>query len=389
MASPYIKVNIMDLRLTPEQNALREDIRAFVDDVIVPQASYNEQNEIFPKEILTELGKRGYMGVIIPEKYGGMGADNVCYEIVCEETSRGCGSVGITVAAHNTLGTQQIYLTGNEEQKERWVPDLASGRKIGSWGLTEPMAGSDAGGLQTTAVKDGDEWVINGSKVFITSGTEADIFTVMAVTEKGAGPKGISAFVVERGNPGYRDGTKENKMGLRSSTTSELVFENCRVPDENRLGPVGKGFIGAMKILDSGRIGIGAMALGIAQAAFDASLEYAKNRKAFGKPIGKNQGIAFMISNMAMEIDAARLLLRRAAWNKDNKIPFTKEAAMGKLFASEIGTKVCANAIQIHGGHGYTTRFPVERFYRDVKLCEIGEGTSEVQRIVISRQLGL
>jgi len=379
----------MDLRLTPEQKALRNDIRGFVDDVLAPRATYLEQNEIYPKEILDELGRRGYMGVIIPERYGGLGADNICYEIVCEEVSRGCGSTGITVAAHNTLGIQQIFLMGNEEQKQRWIPDLASGKKIGSWGLTEPQAGSDAGGLQTTAVQEGDEWIINGSKIFITSGHEAEIFTIMAVTEKGMGAKGISAFVVEKGTPGFRPGTIENKLGLRASVTSELVLEDCRVADEDRLGERGLGFIGAMKILDSGRIGIGAMALGIAQAAFDAALEYAKVRKQFGKPIGKNQAIAFMLANMAMEIDAARLLLLRAAWNKDHKLPFTKEAAMGKLFASEIGTKACAKAIQIHGGHGFTTRYPVERFYRDVKLCEIGEGTSEIQRIVISRQLGL
>lgn len=379
----------MDFRLSPEQQEVYEDISTYVDEVIIPQAMHLEQNEIFPTEIVRELGRRGYLGVTIPESYDGMGKDNMCYAIASEEVSRGCGSTGITVAAHNALGTQQIWLMGNEEQKERWVPDLASGRKLGAWGLTEPSAGSDAGGLQTTAVKDGDVWVINGTKVFITSGHAAETFTIMAMTDKGRGPKGISAFVVELGTEGFRVGTKENKLGLRASVTSELVFEDCRVPEGNMLGERGMGFIGAMKILDSGRIGIGAMALGIAQAAFDAALDYAKTRKQFGKPIGKNQAIAFMLSTMAMEIDAARLLVRRSAWCKDMKLPFTKEASMGKLYASEIGTKVCNKAIQIHGGHGFTTRYPVERFYRDIKLCEIGEGTSEVQRIVISRQLGL
>ncbi|MCK4614964.1 MAG: acyl-CoA dehydrogenase family protein [Thermoplasmata archaeon] len=377
----------MDLELSPEQKALYNDIRAFVDEVIAPQATYLEQNEVLPKEILNELGKRGYMGVTIPEKYGGLGADNISYEIVCEEVSRGCGSTGITVAAHNTLGIQQIYLMGSEEQKERWIPPLATGKKLGSWGLTEPQAGSDAGGLQTTAVPDGDEWIINGSKIFITSGHEAEIFTIMAMTDKAKRHRGISAFVVERGTPGFRLGAKEDKLGLRATVTSELVFEDCRVPKENMLGERGMGFIGAMNILDSGRIGIGAMALGIAQAAFDAALEYAKTRQAFGRPIGKKQAIAFMLSNMAMEIDAARLLLLKAAWLKDNKKPFTKEAAMGKLFASEVGTKICSKAIQIHGGHGFTTRYPVERFYRDAKITEIYEGTTEVQKMVISGNL--
>lgn len=379
----------MDLRLSPEQKALQDDIRALADNVIAPKAAYHEQNEIFPEENIRELAKRGYLGITIPESYGGLGLDAICYSIVSEEVSRACGSTGITVAAHNALGTQQIWLMGNEEQKQRFIPQLASGRKLGAWGLTEPSAGSDAGGLLTTAVEDGDEWIITGSKAFITTGHTGDIFTIMARTDKGNGPRGISAFVIEKDTPGFTCGTKENKMGLRASVTSELIFENCRVPKENMLGDRGMGFIGAMKILDSGRIGIGAMALGIAQAALDASIEYAKTRQQFGKPIGKKQAIAFMLATDAMKIDAARLLIRRAAWNKDNKLPFTKEASMAKLFASEIGTEVCSNAIQIHGGHGYTTRFPVERFYRDIKLCEIGEGTSEVQRIVISRQLGL
>lgn len=389
MQVPKGQVNIMDLELTPEQEAVREDIRKFADEVIAPQSTYNEQHEIFPREILNELGRRGYMGITIPQEYGGMGMDTITYAIVSEEVSRACGSTGITVAAHNALGTQQIWIMGTEEQRERYIPDLASGRKLGSWGLTEPQAGSDASGVQTTAIEDGDEWVLNGTKVFITSGHEADIFTIMARTDKGKGAHGISAFIVEKGTPGFRVGTKENKMGLRASVTSELVFEDCRIPKENLLGERGMGFIGAMKILDSGRIGIGAMALGIAQAAFDASLEYAKTRQQFGRPIGKFQAIGFMLADMAMEIDAARLLIMRAAWLKDHGKKYTKEAAMAKLYASEIGTKIASQAIQIHGGHGYTTRYPVERFYRDIRLCEIGEGTSEVQRIVISRQLGL
>ena len=335
------------------------------------------------------MGKLGLMGMTIPQKYGGAGIDRVSYAIALEEISRICGSTGIIVEAHNSLGVGHIYERGNEGQRKKYLPKLVSGEHLAAWALTEPNAGSDAAGLQTTAVLEGKEWVLNGTKQFITSGDKAEVITVMAKTDKTKGAKGISAFIVEKNTPGFRIGQLEDKLGLRGSSTAELIFENCRIPKENLLGEKDLGFIGAMNILDRGRTAVGAMAVGIAQGALDASIEYAKQREQFGKPIGKFQAIQWMIADMATQIQAARLLVYHAAFLEDEGKPFTKEASMAKLYSSEIAMNATRNAIQIHGGYGYTSEFPIERFYRDVKLCQIGEGTSEVQRMIIARQLGL
>jgi len=309
--------------------------------------------------------------------------------IALEEISRVCGSTGITVEAHNSLGLGHIYEKGTEKQRKKYLPELTSGKAIAAWALTEPNAGSDASATQTNAVIDGNEWVINGTKQFITSGDIADVTTVMAMTDKSQGAKGISAFIVDKDTPGFKVGQLEDKLGLRGSHTSELIFDNCRIPKENLLGELGKGFVGAMNILDRGRTAIGAMSVGIARGAFEDALEYAKQRQQFGKPIGKNQAIQWMLADMATEIDAARLLVYRAAYLEDQNVRFTKEASMAKLFASEIAMRTTVKAIQIYGGNGYMREYPLERYYRDVKLCTIGEGTSEVQRMVIARQLGL
>jgi alkylation response protein AidB-like acyl-CoA dehydrogenase len=309
--------------------------------------------------------------------------------IALEEISRVCGSTGITVEAHNSLGVGHIYEKGTEEQRKKYLPNLLNGKALAAWALTEPNAGSDAASLQTTAVLEGGEWVINGTKQFITSGDIAEVVTVMAKTDKTLGAKGISAFIVEKDTPGFTVGVLEDKLGLRGSHTAELIFEDCHVPEENLLGEKNLGFVGAMTILDRGRTAIGAMAVGIAQGALDESISYAKQRQQFGKPIGKNQAIQWMIADMATQIDAARLLVQRAAFLEDKEVPFSIEASMAKLFASDIAMKVTRDAIQIHGGHGYMRDLPLERFYRDVKLTQIGEGTSEVQRMIIAKRLGL
>jgi butyryl-CoA dehydrogenase len=329
------------------------------------------------------------LGMTVPQKYGGAGIDRISYMIALEEISRVCGSTGITVEAHNSLGVGHIYEKGTEEQRKKYLPNLLNGKELAAWALTEPNAGSDAGSLQTTAVLDGDEWVLNGTKQFITSGDLAWVTTIMAKTEKDKGAKGISAFIVERDTPGFKVGQLEDKLGLRGSHTAELILEDCRIPKENLLDKKGMGFIGAMNILDRGRTAIGAMSVGIARGALEESIEYAKQRQQFGKPIGKNQAIQWMISEMATQIDAARLLVFRAAYMEDEEITFTKEAAMAKYFASEIAMNATVKAIQIFGGYGYTREYPLERYYRDIKLCQIGEGTSEVQKMVIARQLGL
>jgi butyryl-CoA dehydrogenase len=309
--------------------------------------------------------------------------------IALEEISRVCGSTGLTVEAHNSLGAGHIYEKGTEEQRKKYLPKITGGEGLAAWALSEPNAGSDAAATQTTAVLDKDEWVINGTKQFITSGDIAEVVTVMAKTDKTKGAKGISAFIVEKDTPGFKVGQLEDKLGLRGSHTAELIFEDCRVPKENMLDTEGMGFVGAMNILDRGRTAIGAMSVGIAQGAFEESLNYAKERQQFGKPIGKFQAIQWMLADMATEIEAARLLVYRAAYMEDQNVRFTKEASMAKLFASEMAMRATVKAIQIFGGYGYTTDYPVERFYRDIKLCTIGEGTSEVQRMVIARQLGL
>lgn len=331
----------------------------------------------------------GLMGMTVPQKYDGAGIDRISYMIALEEISRVCGSTGITVEAHNSLGVGHIYERGTEEQRKKYLPKLCSGEEIAAWALTEPNAGSDASATQTTADLDDDEWVLNGTKQFITSGDIAWVTTVMAKTDKDKGAKGISAFIVERDTPGFKVGQLEDKLGLRGSHTAELIFEDCRIPKENLLDEEGMGFIGAMNILDRGRTAIGAMSVGIARGALEEAIDYAKQRQQFGKPIGKNQAIQWMIADMATDIDAARLLVFRAADMEDKKEKFTKEAAMAKLFASEIAMRATVKGIQIFGGYGYTREYPLERYYRDIKLCTIGEGTSEVQKMVIARQLGL
>ena len=379
----------MDFELTEMQKLFKKTIREFAEKEIKPLANKIDKEEYFPKELYKKMGKMGLMGMTVPQKYGGAGIDRVSYMIALEEISRVCGSTGIIVEAHNSLGVGHIYEKGTEEQRKKYLPKLLNGEGIAAWALTEPNAGSDAAATQTVAVLDGDEWVINGTKQFITSGDIAEVVTVMAKTDKTQGAKGISAFIVEKDTPGFKVGQLENKLGVRGSHTAELIFKDCRVPKENLLDKKGMGFIGAMTILDRGRTAIGTMAVGIAQGALDESIEYAKQRQQFGKPIGKFQAIQWMIADMATQIDAARLLVYRAADLEGKGKPFTKEASMAKLFASEIAMKATRNAMQIFGGYGYTREYPLERFYRDVKLCEIGEGTSEVQRMIIARQLGL
>jgi alkylation response protein AidB-like acyl-CoA dehydrogenase len=329
----------------------------------------------------------GLLGVIFPEELGGAGMGYVEYVLAIEELSRVDGSVGIIVAAHNSLCTNHIMLGGNDAQRQRWIPKLASGQWLGAWGLTEPGSGSDAGGARTTAVKRGDSWVLNGSKTFITNGGYADCAVVLAVTDKAKGTKGISAFVVEKGTKGFRPGRKENKLGLRASDTSELIFEDCEIPAENLIGKEGEGFKDAMRVLDGGRISIAALSLGMARGALDAAMKYAQERRQFGKAISEFQAIQFKLADMATELDAAWLLTMRAAQMKDAGKKVTLESAMAKLYASEAACRICDEGVQIHGGYGFIKDYPAEKFYRDVRLCPIGEGTSEIQRMVIAREL--
>ena len=379
----------MDFTLTEEQKLFQKTIREFCEKNIKPIASKIDQEEHFSKELYKKMGQMGLMGMTVPQKYGGAGIDRISYMMALEEISRVCGSTGITVEAHNSLGIGHIYEHGTEEQRKKYLPTLCSGEGFVAWALTEPNSGSDAAGAQTTAVLDKDEWVINGTKQFITTGDLADVVIVMSKTDKEKGAKGISAILVEKDTKGFKIGQLEDKLGLRGSHTAELIFEDCRVPKENLLGEKNLGFIGAMNILDRGRTAIGAMSVGIAQAALEDSIEYAQQRQQFGRPIGKFQAIQWMIADMATQIEAARLLVYRAAFLEDQNIRFTKEASMAKLFGSEIAMRATRNAIQIFGGYGYTREYPVERYFRDIKLCEIGEGTSEVQRMVIAKQLGL
>ena len=379
----------MDFNLTEEQKLFQKIIREFCTKELKPIAEKIDKEEYFPKDLYKKMGKMGLMGMTVPQMYGGAGIDRVSYMIALEEISRVCGSTGLTVEAHNSLGIGHIYEKGTEEQRKKYLPKLTSGEAFAAWALTEPNAGSDASSLQTMAVLKGDEWVINGTKQFITTGDIADVVTVMAKTDKEKGAKGISAFIIEKDTPGFSAGQLEDKLGLRGSRTAELIFENCRIPKENLLGEKGLGFIGAMNILDRGRTAIGAMSVGIARGALEECIDYANQREQFGKSIGKFQAIQWMIADMATEIDAARLLVYRAAYLEDKNMKFTKEASMAKLFASEMAMRATRNAIQIFGGYGYTKEYPLERYFRDVKLCEIGEGTSQVQRMVIAKQLGL
>jgi butyryl-CoA dehydrogenase len=377
----------LQFELTKSQLMVRQLAYDFAQNEVKPVAAQYDESEEFIWDIYRKMAPMGFMGMLVPQEYGGAGADTVSYAIVVEELSRACGSTGITVAAHNSLCTGHILRHGTEEQKRKYLPKLASGEWLGAWGLTEPNAGSDAGATETTAADEGDEWVINGNKTFITNGSVAGLTVIMARTDPGKGTRGISAILVENGTPGYTYGKDEKKMGLHGSVTSELFFENCRVPKENLLGERGKGFHGALDILDEGRISIAALALGLGQGAFDLAVQYAKEREQFGQAISQFQAIQWMLADMATELAAARWLIYHAAALKDAKKKFLKESAMAKLYASEVGTRCANKAVQIHGGYGYTRDYAVERILRDVKLCEIGEGTSEIQRLVIAREL--
>ena len=378
----------MDFTFTDEQKHLRKSVREFAEGEIAPHVMEWDEVAHFPTEILPKLGEMGLMGVIFPEEYGGAGLGYVEYATVIEELARVDGSVGLFVAAHNSLCSNHIYKFGSEEQKRKYLVALAHGKKLGAWSLTEPEAGSDAGGTRTTAVCEGDQWILNGSKTFTTNGTYADICVAMAVTDRSKDSHGISAFILEKGTPGFRPGKKENKLGMRASDTSEVIFTDCRIPAGQLLGPLGEGFIGSLKILDGGRISIAALALGMAQGALEAATRYAQQRKQFGKAISEFQAIQFKLADMATQVEAARLLVYQAAWLADQKnVRFTRESSMAKLFASEVAVRVANECVQVHGGYGFTKDYPAEKFYRDVKLCTIGEGTSEIQRLVIARQL--
>lgn len=377
----------MQFTFTDEQEQIRRAVRDFVTQEVKPHVMEWDEAQYFPRHLWNGLGELGLTGVLFPEEYGGAGLGYVEYALIIEEIARIDGSIGLSVAAHNSLCTNHIYQYGTEDQKRRFVTPLAKGEKLGAWALTEPSSGSDASGLKTTAVKSGNTWILNGSKNFITHGASGDVCVVLAITDREMRSRGITAFVVEGGTPGYTGGRKENKLGMRASETSVINFDNCVVPEDHILGERGRGFVNAMQILDGGRISIAALALGIAQGAYEAALKYSMERVQFGNPIFDYQAIQFKLADMATQIDAARLLIYRAAAMKDAKKQTTRESAMAKLFASEIAVKVCEEAIQIHGGYGYTKEYPVEKFWRDSKLCTIGEGTSEVQRLVIARQL--
>jgi alkylation response protein AidB-like acyl-CoA dehydrogenase len=373
--------------LTENQIIVRNTIKDFAEKNIRPVIMEYDEAQKFPMEIIKQLGELGFLGILVPEEYGGAGLGYVEYAIIIEELSRVDPSIGLSVAAHNGLCTNHINLFGNEIQKKKYLPDLASGNKIGAWGLTESFSGSDAAGLKSNAVKDGNYWILNGSKQFTTHGTVGETYVVMAITTKENSKKGISAFILEKGMEGLIIGKKENKLGMRASDTTQLAFENCKVPAENLLGEEGMGFINSMKVLEGGRISIAACSVGLAQGCLDASLKYSQERKQFGKQLFDFQAIQFKLAEMATNIEAARMLTFRAAAMKDAGIPNTKEAAEAKLFASEIAEKASSEAVQIFGGYGFIKEYPVEKFYRDVKLLTIGEGTSEIQRIVIARDL--
>jgi alkylation response protein AidB-like acyl-CoA dehydrogenase len=379
----------MKFELSEEQSLIRETVRDFAEAEIAPSAGERDEEERFDRELMFDgLAELGLTGIIFPEEYDGAGADYISYAIAVEELSRVCASTGVTLSAHISLGANPIYLFGSEEQKQTFLSPLARGEKMGAFGLTEPAAGSDAGGTKATAVKDGADWVLNGTKIFITNGGDAETYVVLARTDKDAKKHhGISGFIVEKGTPGFTFGKKEKKMGIRSSPTMELVFEDCRIPGGNLLGEEGSGFKVAMKTLDGGRIGIGAQALGIAQGALDVAVDYAKERKQFDVPIGSFQGVQFQLADMATQIEAARLLLYKAAYRASNGMNYSQASAMAKLYASETAMKVTTQAVQVLGGYGYTREFPVERMMRDAKITEIYEGTSEIQRLVIGTTL--
>jgi alkylation response protein AidB-like acyl-CoA dehydrogenase len=373
-----------------ETNELTQQVaqtaKDFAQQYIKPNVMKWDESQEFPVTIFKELGKLGMMGVLVPEEYGGSGLSYYEYNAILQEISKVCGSIGLSVAAHNSLCTGHILAFGNEEQKKKYLPKLASAEYIGAWGLTEPSTGSDASNMKTTAVKDGNDWILNGTKCWITHGISSDIAVVICRTGEPRAKENSTAFIVHRGTPGFSGGKKENKLGMRASETAEMIFDNCRIPDENRLGDVGDGFHEAMKVLDGGRISIAALSLGIARGAYEAAIKYSKERHQFEQPIANFQGISFKLADMAIEIAAAELLIDQACDLKIRHQPMTKVAAMAKYYASEVAVKVATDAVQIFGGYGYTKDFPVEKFYRDSKLCTIGEGTSEIQKIVIARE---
>ena len=374
----------MDFQVTEEQRMFRRMVRDFAEQEIAPRAEEIDATDEFPWDIFHKMGQVGLLGLPFPEKYGGSGADYTSMVVALEEIARVSGSMAITLDAQTSLYCEPVYLFGTEEQKQKYLVPAARGEKVGAFGLTEPQAGSDAGATRTRAIRDGDEWVINGQKNFITNGSIADFVVVTAKTDPEKGTRGISAFIVEKGTPGFEPGRDEKKMGLKGSVTSELFFEDCRIPAENLLGKENEGFKQFLVTLDAGRVAIAAMAVGLAQGAFEKAVAYAKERVQFGQPIAKFQAIQWMIADMATEIEAARLMVHRAAWLKEQGKRFTKEAAMAKLFATEMSERACRKAIQIHGGYGYVREYEVERMYRDQRLCAIGEGTNEIQRIVIA-----
>ncbi len=373
--------------LIEEQEQLRKEIRSFCAREISPNIMKWDEAGEFPITAVKSLGSMGLLGIIFPAAYGGADLGYVDYVLAIEELSAVDGSIGITVAAHNSLGSNHIFLAGDDNQRRKYMPKLATGEWLAAWGLTEPGSGSDASGARTTAIKRGDRYVLNGNKTFITNGHYADVVVVIAVTDKSKGTHGLSAFIVEKGTKGFRPGKKENKLGLRASDTSELIFEDCEIPAENLLGNEGEGFIDAMRVLDGGRISIAALSLGIARGALDSATRYVKERRQFGKAIAEFQGIQWKLADMATELDAARLLTQRAAVLKDAGHKVTRESSMAKLYASEVAVRICNDAVQLFGGYGFIKDYPVEKYYRDVKLCTIGEGTSEIQRMVIAREL--
>lgn len=374
----------MNFDLTPTQSLFRQMIREFAEKEVKPLAAEIDEQERFPEESVRKMAELGLFGIPLPVEYGGAGGDNIMYSIAVEELSRVCATTGVVLSAHTSLCLAPIFEHGTEEQKKKYLPKLASGEWIGAFGLTEPNAGTDASAQQTTAVLDGDEWVLNGNKIFITNAGHAHVYVIFAMTDKSLKNKGISAFIVEAGTPGFEIGKKELKMGIRGSATAELIFSDCRIPKANLLGKIGGGFAIAMKTLDGGRIGIASQALGIAQGALDETVKYTMERKQFGKSISQFQNTQFQMADLKTRVEAARLLVRSAAFRKDSKVPYSADAAMAKLFAAETAMEVTTKAVQFHGGYGYTREYPVERMMRDAKITEIYEGTSEVQRMVIA-----
>ncbi len=377
----------MDFNLGPNNKLVAESVRDFASQYIKPNVMEWDESQFFPKELFKKAGEFGFMGIFVPESLGGSGLGYQEYVTIIEEISKVDPSIGLSVAAHNSLCTNHILLFGNDDQKNKWIPKLASGQHLGAWGLTENNSGSDASGMSSTAVKKGDDWVLNGTKNFITHGISGDIAVAVFRTGEKGQKRNATAFVIERGTEGFKAGKKENKLGMRASETAEMIFDNCIVSDKNRLGEVGEGFIQSMKILDGGRISIAALSLGISKGAFNASLKYSKERVQFGKPISSFQGISFKLAEMATEIEASELLIRKASHEKNMNRPMTKLSAMCKMYASEVCVKISNEAVQIHGGYGFIKDFPVEKFLRDSKLCTIGEGTTEIQKLVISRNI--